>query len=107
MASREVDSAYGAAPTRSEKKKSAVDLLAEKRQAIDTARKNYTAAKSARDEQAMSDESRRIDQLKILISELEREAAVEVETAGRTEAENRLLGIKRAYGSTVATYQDD
>jgi hypothetical protein len=64
-------------------------------------------AKAARDEQQMGDQSRLIDALRELLPILETEAAGVLEAKGRKEAEERLLGIKRAYGSTVATYGED
>ncbi|MGZ3483607.1 MAG: hypothetical protein ACXU96_08470 [Gemmatimonadaceae bacterium] len=60
-----------------------VQLLNEKRLALNAARERYTSAKARRDEEAMSNSSRVIDSLKEIIAELEREAAVEVEAAGR------------------------
>jgi hypothetical protein len=101
--SEEVNDAEGAAPARVD----VIELLAEKRAALDAARERYKIAKSARDEQQMSSESRVIDSLLILIPELEQDASVVREAAGRKAAEDRLTGIRRAHGSTVASYQDD
>lgn len=102
-ASDEVDNAFGAAPA----KVDVIELLAEKRAALSVAREKYQSAKAARDEQQMGDQSRLIDALKELIPILETEAAGALEATGRKEAEERLLGIRRAYGSTVATYGED
>lgn len=107
--SEEVNDAVGEVPARGAKGKSSdvLALLNEKREALSAARERYATAKAMRDEGAMGDEARRIDALKDIIPELELEAAGVLEATGRKEAEERLLGIKRAYGSTVATYQDD
>lgn len=104
--SEEVNNATGEASERT-KVIDVVQLLNEKRRALDGARERYKIAKSARDEQQMSNVSRLIDSLRELLPELERDVSVVREATGRKEAENRLLGIKRAYGSTVATYRDD
>lgn len=102
-ASDEVDTATGEAPERVD----AIALLAEKRAGLNAAREKYQNAKAMRDEIVMGDLARQIDSLLILIPELERDAQVVVEATGRKEAEERLLGIRRAYGSTVATYGED
>ena len=108
-ASDEVDSATGEAPERSAKGKriDVGQLLNEKREALSAARERYAAAKAMRDEVAMGDETRLIDALKDLIPALETEFAGVLEETGREEAEHRLRGIKRAYGSLLAEYQDD
>lgn len=108
--SKEVDNAVGEAPASREKGTKTIDVgevLHEKRRALDGARERYATAKAMRDEQAMGEEARLIDALREIIPELEREAAGVLEATGRKEADERLLGIKRAYGSTVASYQDD
>lgn len=102
-ASDEVDNAVGERPAR----ENALDALNNKRAALKEARERYATARTMRDEIAMSDETRLIDALKELIPELERDAQVVVEAAGRKAAEERLLGIRRAYGSAVATYGED
>lgn len=101
--SSELDNAVGEAPARVD----AVQLLNEKRQALDAARERYKIAKTARDEDAMSDEARRIDSLLAIIPELERDASVVLEARGKKEAEERLLGIKRAAGSVRSELTDD
>src|SRR5438067_2538516 len=101
--SDEVDNATGEAPERVD----VITLLSEKRAALDAARQRYHVAKEARDEIEMSTEARLIDQLKFLIPELERDTGVVLEARGKQQAEERLTGIKRAYGSTLASYQSD
>jgi hypothetical protein len=103
MPSKEVRDATGNSPEH----KSAVEMLTEKRELLDKARKNYATAKSARDHQAMSDEHWMIDSLLIIIRELEVEANVEREAAGRGDAERRMIGIKKAYGSVLDEYSED
>jgi hypothetical protein len=82
-----------------------VQLLDAKRAALNAARERYRVAKSARDEQSMSDEARLIDQLIVLIPELEKDAQVVREAAGRKEAEHRLKKIPSAAGSHRAEYK--
>jgi hypothetical protein len=102
--SKEVDAAAGEAPARVD----VIELLNEKREALSAARARYASAREMRDELAMGDLERQIDALKKeIIPELEAEVAVALEAKGRTEAEDRLLGIKRAYGSTTSAYGDD
>lgn len=102
-ASDEVDNATGEAPA----KVDVVQLLAEKRAALNAAQERYKIAKSARDEQAMSDESRLLDALRELIPILETDAAVVLETSGRKVATDRLKGIKRAAGSLREELNED
>jgi hypothetical protein len=103
-ASDEVDTATGEAPVRVD----VVQLLNDKRRALNEAREKYVTARTMRDEGAMAHLSAKIDALKnTIIPELERDAQVVVEAAGRKAAEERLLGIRRAHGSAVATYGED
>lgn len=100
--SREVNAAVGA-----EGKQSATALLAEKREALDGARERYSIAKQTRDEEAMGEESRRIDALRVIIGELETEAAGDQEADGVVAAEKRIVAISRASGSVAASLEDD
>lgn len=93
--SKEVEAATGEAPARVD----SVQLLNEKRQALNAARERYATAKAMRDEIAMSDETRLIEALKELIPILETDAQVVLEATGQKAATERLLGIKRANGS--------
>lgn len=99
--SKEVDDADGQAPRR------LIDVLSEKQQSLDAARKRYRLAKAARDEDAMSEEEKRIDALSSIIVSLETEVAAERETRGAERAMARLVGIKRAYGSVTTSTDDD
>ena len=101
MASREVDSAVGAAPVR------AKEVLNGKRAALAAAREKYQIAKEARDEEMMGEATQGIASLTVLIVELEQEVTREIEAAGRKAAEARLLGIKKAYGSLVSEMDED
>lgn len=84
-----------------------IELLAEKRAALDAAKARKKVAREMRDEQGLSDESRLIDSLNEIIPELEREVAGLVEAKGRKAAEERLLGIKRAAGSVRTELSED
>jgi len=97
------DSAVGVAPA----KVDVIELLNDKRRSLNAEREKYAVEKQMRDEDAMANAHQRIDALKLIITELEREAAVEVEAAGRKAAEDRLLGIKRAAGSVRAELKED
>jgi hypothetical protein len=101
--SEEVNNATGEGPERV----NVIEMLAAKRVALNEARARYAVGKAVRDEAEMSNESRLIDQLKILIPELERDAQVVLEAQGKAEAQRRLTGIARAYGSTLSAYQQD
>ncbi len=101
--SAEVNNATGEAPTRSD----VVQALNDKRAALSAARERYATARTMRDEIAMSDETRLIDALKELIPLLETEAAGLLEAKGRKDAEDRLLGIKRAAGSVRSELKED
>ncbi|MDP9178412.1 MAG: hypothetical protein M3O61_12090 [Gemmatimonadota bacterium] len=95
MPSQEVNDAIGEASERPKKNTSAVlDQLKQKQTGLANARERYATAKSMRDEDAMSDELRRIDSLLAIIPELEAEVADELETAGR-----------RAADAWIATYR--
>jgi hypothetical protein len=87
-----------------------VQLLAEKRKALDEARKRYATAKSMRDEEAMSTELRLIGILKeSIIPELERDAAAELEAAGKHKALTWLkarAGKLRAADKRVTNAQE-
>lgn len=107
MSSKEVDSAVGEAPARSDKGKKIVELLAEKTTALDKARSAYAAAKEVRDEQEMSKQGQIIDSLHTIIRELKQEAAVEREATGKQAATARLVRIKRAIGSVVSELDED
>ncbi len=110
MRSEEVDNAVGGGPARSEKSNTTIDamqLLNDKRCALNEARERYATARTMRDEIAMGDDTRLIDALKELIPILETEAASVLEAKGRKEAEDRLLGIKRAAGSLRAELKED
>jgi hypothetical protein len=102
-ASEEVDNATGQAPA----KENVIELLKEKRAAQLADRERYAVAKQMRDEDEMAAVRHRIDARKEIILALEIDAAVVIEATGQREAQARLLAIKRAYGSTVASYQDD
>lgn len=84
-----------------------IDVLNQKRAALVSARERYANAKLMRDEDAMSDESRRIDALRAIIPELEKEVEVEVETAAKAKAMDRMVGIARAYGSLANELDED
>lgn len=86
---------------------SAVELLIQKREALESARQRYATAKLARDEEAMSTEALRIDSLLKILPDLELEAAAEVEAAGKVAAEARILGLKKAFGAVVSEYIED
>lgn len=101
--SEEIQDATGEGPVR----ENVIELLNEKRAALASARERYATARAMRDEISMGDLARQIDALLILIPELEQDAQVVCEVAGRKAAEDRLTAIKRAYGSTVASYQQD
>ncbi len=105
MTSQEVLDAVGEAPER--RKDKTIELLDEKRAALSAARGRYATAKAMRDETELECEARKIDALLILIPELERDASVVLEVAGRTAATERLTGIKRAAGSAISTYGED
>src|SRR5437016_582939 len=105
MSSEEVNDAEGSAPSA---RVDAIDLLTAKRAALTLALEKYQIAKKMRDEIALGELSRQIDALRLeIIPALETEVAVVLEATGKKEAEDRLLAIKRAYGSTVASYQQD
>jgi hypothetical protein len=109
MASKEVDDAVGEAPAR--KAKGAVEVLvqvlAEKREALAAAHRAYATAKARRDERAMSEETRLVASLVVIIDDLEREAAEAREQEARQRANERVLGISRAVGSVIASLQGD
>ena len=107
MASKEVNSAVGAAPARSVKPKSVVELLQEKRQALASAHTRYKSAKGKFDEVTMADESRLIQSLTVIIYELEQATVAAVEQDALQRAKERILGISRAAGSLAASTVED
>lgn len=102
MSSEEVKDAVGEAPAKGWNglKSFVVELLNGKRRALASAHARYAAAKAARDERAMAEETRLVSSLTVLVTELEQEVVREQESVKR--AESRLLGIRRAHGSKRA-----
>jgi hypothetical protein len=101
MSSREVNDAEGSAPAR------VVDVLNEKRAALEAASERYKRAKEMRDEIAMSEESRLTDSLRDLIAVLEIEVAEATESGATQKAKSRVVAIKRAFGSVTNELDED
>lgn len=99
--SEEIDAAVGEAfPTNKQ-------VLAEKQAALEEARGRYLVAKEMRDEEGMSVESGKIDALRAIILEIEIELVGAREVEGVRAAKDRLLGIKRAFGSVQTSIDAD
>lgn len=101
MRSEEIDSAVGEATP------NAKQVLAEKKHALEQARGRYALAKEMRDEQAMGVENGIIDALRVLISEIEAELVGAREWEGVRKAKDRLVGIRRAFGSVLSSVDTD
>jgi hypothetical protein len=107
MASKEVNSAVGAAPARSVKPKTAVELLHEKSEELASAGRRYADAKAKRDHVGMADHLRVIETLGVLIRELEQEVAAAREQDALQRAKERVTAVSRAVGSVVASTVED
>jgi hypothetical protein len=99
--SSEVDSAVG------EARPSAKQVLAEKQQALEDARGRYALAKEMRDEEGMGVESGIIEALREIVSEIETELVGAREWEGIRAAKDRLVAIRRAFGSVQSSIDGD